>query len=188
MCRFIPAYLEREKPDRFYYTDTEGVFWDSCGCTAAEVPDQSAYLKGQIMYGIETAKFEDEVFSLEYELLKCNTVREMMYCIPQCIPSLKCDAMYLILDSHMDVYKEQVKLHWSLSFFDEDDFHVEGYPKCMQVKFAYKNGRMLDTDRMEIEGIFPFLNRTRVEQIFYFFRCISETIRLDILSLKMQFI
>lgn len=127
-----------EKPDRFYYTDTEGVFWDSCGCTAAEVPDQSAYLKGQIMYGIETAKFEDEVFSLEYELLKCNTVREMMYCIPQCIPSLKCDAMYLILDSHMDVYKEQVKLHRSLSFFDEDDFHVEGYPKCMQVKFAYK--------------------------------------------------
>lgn len=58
----------------------------------------------------------------------------------------------------------------------------------MQVKFAYKNGRMLDTDRMEIEGIFPFLNRTRVEQIFYFFRCISETVRLDILSLKMQFI
>ena len=64
--------------------------------------------------------------------------------------------MYLILDSHMDVYKEQVKLHRSLSFFDEDDFHVEGYPKCMQVKFAYKNGRMLDTYRMEIEGIFPF--------------------------------
>jgi diguanylate cyclase (GGDEF)-like protein len=26
----------------------------------------------------------------------------------------------------------------------------------MQVKFAYKNGRMIDTDQMEIEGIFPF--------------------------------
>ena len=115
-----------------------------------EVPDQAEYLKGQVMYGIETARFEDEVFSLEYELLKCNTVREMMYCIPQCIPSLKCDAMYLILDSHMDVYKEQVKLHRSLSFFDEDDFHVEGYPKCMQVKFAYKNGRMLDLSLIHI--------------------------------------
>lgn len=56
-----------------------------------EVPDQAEYLKGQVMYGIETARFEDEVFSLEYELLKCNTVREMMYCIPQCIPSLKCE-------------------------------------------------------------------------------------------------
>lgn len=33
---------------------------------------------------------------------------------------------------------------------------MEGYPKCMQVKFAYKNGKMLDTDQMEIEGIFPF--------------------------------
>lgn len=144
------------KPDRFYYTDTEGIFWDSCGCMPGEVPDQAEYLKGQVMYGIETARFEDEVFSLEYELLKCNTVREMMYCIPQCIPSLKCDAMYLILDSHMDTYKEQVKTHRSLSFFEEEDFHVEGYPKCMQVKFAYKNGKMLDTDQMEIEGIFPF--------------------------------
>ena len=145
-----------EKPDRFYYTDTEGIFWDSCGCMPGEVPDQAEYLKGQVMYGIETARFEDEVFSLEYELLKCNTVREMMYCIPQCIPSLKCDAMYLILDSHMDTYKEQVKTHRSLSFFEEEDFHEEGYPKCMQVKFAYKNGKMLDTDQMEIEGIFPF--------------------------------
>ena len=145
-----------EDSERFYYTDTEGIFWDSCGCKAAKVPDQANYLKGQIMYGIETARFEDEVFSLEYELLKCNTVREMMYCIPQCIPSLKCDAMYLILDSHMDAYKEQVKAHRSLRFFDEEDFHVEGYPKCMQVKFAYKNGRMIDTDQMEIEGIFPF--------------------------------
>ena len=96
--------------------------------------------------------------------------------------------MYLILDSHMDVYKEQVKLHRSLSFFDEDDFHVEGYPKCMQVKFAYKNGRMLDTDRMEIEGIFPFFEPHKGGTDFYFFRCISETVRLDILSLKMQFI
>lgn len=56
----------------------------------------------------------------------------------------------------MDTYKEQVKTHRSLSFFEEEDFHVEGYPKCMQVKFAYKNGKMLDTDQMEIEGIFPF--------------------------------
>ena len=46
-----------------------------------------------------------------------------MYCIPQCIPSLKCDAMYLILDSHMDAYKEQVKAHRSLRFFDEEDFN-----------------------------------------------------------------
>lgn len=28
------------------------------------------------MYGIETARFERMVFFLEYELLKCNTVRE----------------------------------------------------------------------------------------------------------------
>jgi len=93
--------------------------------------------------------------------------------------------MYLILDSHMDTYKEQVKTHRSLSFFEEEDFHVEGYPKCMQVKFAYKNGKMLDTDQMEIEGI---LNHKRAERIFCFCQCISETVQSGILLLKMQFI
>jgi len=63
-----------------------------------EADKGSAMLENGKNYGdflldtIENVKdqFSDE----EYELLKCNTVREMMYCIPQCIPSLKCDAMY----------------------------------------------------------------------------------------------
>ena len=62
------------------------------------------------MYGIETRRFEDQVLALEYELMRCNTVQEMMYCIPQCIPSLKCDAMYLVLDPHMDAFKNQTEV------------------------------------------------------------------------------
>lgn len=51
-----------EKPDRFYYTDTEGIFWDSCGCMPGEVPDQAEYLKGQVMNGkmLDTDQMEIE--------------------------------------------------------------------------------------------------------------------------------
>lgn len=58
----------------------------------------------------------------------------------------------------------------------------------MQVKFAYKNGKMLDTDQMEIEGIFPFFEPQKGGTDFLFLQCISETVQSGILLLKMQFI
>ena len=57
------------------------------------------------MYGIESKAFEEAVLALESEMGQCNTIEEMMYCIPQCIPTLKCDAMYLVLDEHINAYR-----------------------------------------------------------------------------------
>ena len=61
------------------------------------------------MYGVESEEFDEEVLSMEAEMMQCNTVEEMMYCIPQCIPSLKCDAMYLVLDDHLNAYKKEAE-------------------------------------------------------------------------------
>lgn len=61
------------------------------------------------MYSVESEEFDEEVLSMEAEMMQCNTVEEMMYCIPQCIPSLKCDAMYLVLDDHLNAYKKRRK-------------------------------------------------------------------------------
>ena len=61
------------------------------------------------MYSVESEEFDEEVLSMEAEMMQCNTVEEMMYCIPQCIPSLKCDAMYLVLDDHLNAYKKETE-------------------------------------------------------------------------------
>lgn len=144
-----------EEQPQFHYTATECIFWDSCGCRAEGAPKEREYLKNQIMYGIETSRFEDEVLSLEYELMKCGTVREMMHCIPQCIPSLKCDAMYLVLDSRLDAFKNQKEGHYNARLVENEGFLVRGYPEKMKVQFAYENGRVLDVEDMEITGLFP---------------------------------
>ena len=59
------------------------------------------------MYSVESERFDEEVLSVEAEMMQCNTVEEMMYCIPNAFPSLKCDAMYLVLDDHLNAYKKK---------------------------------------------------------------------------------
>ena len=149
-----------EKLPQCHYTKTECIFRESCGCESWEKED-AYYQKNQIMYGIETRRFEDQVLALEYELMRCNTVQEMMYCIPQCIPSLKCDAMYLVLDPHMDAFKNQTEVYYNARLLENEGFLTEGYPECMKVVFAYENGVVREDADMEIQGIFPMFDADR---------------------------
>lgn len=101
---FLKLWAGEDVP-RFNYTSHECIYWESCGCIADIDVDQAEHSREQIIYGIETDEFEEQVLSLEYELLRCNTVEEMSQWIPRCIPSMKCDAMYLIIDEHMNDFR-----------------------------------------------------------------------------------
>ena len=96
-----------EPVDKFNYTSTECIFWDSCGCKSDTEVDHATHAKGQIIYDIETTEFEEQVLTLEYELMNCKTVKEMSRWIPECIPAMKCDAMYLVLDDHINDFKKR---------------------------------------------------------------------------------
>lgn len=157
-----------EQVPNYTYTSTEGMFWDSCGCENDIVVDARGALKDQILYGIETSEFDEEVLFLEYELLQCNTVGEMMNCIPQCIPSMKCDAMYLVLDEHINAYKKQTELSMNQQLMEDEGFHVIGYPESMQVSFAYENGKTLNPQNNRITNIFPMFDYDKGGESFLF--------------------
>lgn len=144
-----------EEVPRFNYTETELVCQESCGCGKSEVKDLREHLKGQVLYGIESGEFDSEVLYLESEMMQCRTIEEMMYCIPQCLPSLKCDAMYLVLDEHINAYKEETEEYkWVLQHTD-DGFCKKGYPDKMQIRFAYEKDKKLDLTHTEIGSLFP---------------------------------
>lgn len=141
------------------YTSVRHIFQESCGCSTVRTEeDGRTYLKNQIMYEIEANEFAEDVLLLEYELMKCSTVEEMMSCIPQTIPALKCDAMYLVLDRHIDHYKEHAEHRVKHQWREDEDFHTKGYPACMEVKFAYENGRVIDAGEWNAEHIFPLFD------------------------------
>lgn len=158
-----------EKVPRHTYTNVEMLWQESCGCGKGSSRDLRQYLKMQIMNEVDGQEFEEEVLAMEAEMMQCNTVAEMMYCIPQCIPSLKCDAMYLVLDDHINAYKKKAEKSIYLDVApSEEGFCVHGYPPKMQVTFAYEKDRKLDLGKTEIAGIFPMFDCEESGQDFLF--------------------
>lgn len=157
----LRAWQGEELP-RFHYTGVEYKYWESCGCNADCQRQDREYLKGQIIYQIETDGFLEDIVSLEYELLKCSTFSQMMNCVLKCLPSMKCDAMYLVMDPKMNDFKKRTE--GSEVFMPEEEtYYIEGYPQKMVLEFSYEDpeavGRLkLRPGQMEVrelEGIFP---------------------------------
>lgn len=145
---------EGQEVPKFNYTQIKGIYSESCGCSYSERINLREHVKDQIMYDIETTGFEEQVLALEYGLLNCKSVREMSNLIPKCIPSFHCDAMYLILDDHMNDFRRR-KNYYSRHLIDDENFHIHGYPKSMNVEFAYENGKNLDCEGKKIDSLFP---------------------------------
>lgn len=139
---------------KFNYTEIKEIYSESCGCHYSERINLRKHVKDQIMYDIETTGFEEQVLTLEYALLNCKSVREMSNLIPKCIPSWHCDAMYLILDDHMNDFRRR-KNYYSRHLIDDESFHIHGYPKSMNVEFAYENGMNLSYEGQKIDSLFP---------------------------------
>lgn len=150
------------------YTNINGIFWDSCGCENDIVLEAKVQLKEQIMYGIETSAFDEEVLFLEYMLMNCESINEMMKCIPQCMPSMKCDALYLIMDENIDLFKKQPEFMWDQQLMDNEGFQVIGYPDKMKICFAYENGKLLEVENIEINNIFPMFDYYKGGENFLF--------------------
>lgn len=157
LCADIFLHLwAGETVPHFNYTKTKGVFWESCGCDTGDGLDDREHLKNQILYDIESQEFADNVLTLSFELLQCSTVEEMMTCIPRTIPSLRCDAMYLVLDEHMDFYKNHMDCDKNLRYSVSSElFRTEGYTNKMRVRFAFENDRIVSMEHAQVEGIFP---------------------------------
>ncbi|MBO5335531.1 MAG: GGDEF domain-containing protein [Lachnospiraceae bacterium] len=169
MCADILLRLwNGEEVSRLNYTSVQPVYQESCGCNSGTKRDIRAYLRDQIMYGIESDEFAAEVLALESEMMQCSTVEEMMYCIPQCIPSLKCDAMYLVLDEHISTYKKELEKQIWANVLPEEDFCETGYPSTLQVKFAYEKDGRLEQENKEISGIFPMFDSPESGKDFLF--------------------
>lgn len=150
----IRLWAGQEVP-RFSYTSAELICQESCGCSQGSARNLREHLKEQVMYGIESGEFNSEVLSLEAEMMQCSTVEEMMCCIPQCIPSLKCDAMYLVLDNNINAFKEEAgEYKWSLKQ-SNDGFVTRGYSENMRIHFAYEKDRKVDLANVEVKNIFP---------------------------------
>lgn len=142
------------------YTPAKTIFWDSCGCESDIQIDLTRHLKDEILYGIETENFEKQLLQLKYSLTHCDSVKEMLQCISRCMPSLRCDELYLVMDQ---------KLHFSAGAFPvanpadylglDHNFMENGYPETMQMEFSYVKNRKEQTLKQNVGNwLFPLFD------------------------------
>lgn len=143
--------------EKYNYADSKYVYWDSCGCKNNTAVDQNEHSKGQILYEIETTDFEEQVLGLEYALLNCTSISEISACIPACIPAFQCDAMYIVLDEHINDFNKNLN-YYSQSLIDDDKFYVSGYPETMSVEFAYDMKEGSTGKTHTINSLFPMFD------------------------------
>ena len=147
--------------EKIRYTDWTPIFWESCGCTSDVMVDVRQHMKNEILMGEENQVFEEAVFALNDSLAYCNSIKEMMDCIPECLPSLNCDAMYLVCDTHLKEIRKTVDIKPEMYMeLLKDPFLTEGYPDDMQIVFAYENELPGNkhTESMPVNGIFPMFD------------------------------
>ena len=140
------------------YTGIRTIFWDSCGCSSDIYIDVKEHLKNNILYGIETEDFEKQLLKLKYTLTQCESVQEMLECIAQCIPSLRCDELYLVTDRRLYRTMENVPFAEQMSLLlTEDTFEVKGYPEDMRLAISYAKNSSGKEDEEKSVGnrIFP---------------------------------
>lgn len=147
-----------EDVEKIRYIGTKMIFWDSCGCSSDITIDLKDHLKNNILYGIETEDFEKQLLKLKYSLTNCGSVQEMMERIPQCIPSLRCDELYIVTDKNLCCAMPDASFSEQMNVLITDaPFMTEGYPDDMEFGFSYTMDGIPETDRQTSVGknIFP---------------------------------
>lgn len=151
------------------YTRTELICQESCGCRQGSSQDPRRKMRDRIMDDVDSESFDKEVLTMEAEMMQCNTVEEMMECIPQCIPSMKCDAMYLVLDDHINDYKDEGEENIYLDTTPLNEaFLLKGYPEKMHMTFSYDEDGTVNLQKREMNGIFPEFESEKSGQTFLF--------------------
>lgn len=156
-----------EPVPRFNFAKTENVYWDSCGCHSEATVDCQEHIKNKILADIAAENFEEQILELEYQFLNCETVAEMSNWIMQCMPSMRCDAMYIVLDEHMNDYKNSNR-EYDSQMLDNECFYVHGYPSRMNIEFAYENGKVQEFLTNSIESLFPLFDSEKSGTDFLF--------------------
>lgn len=145
-----------EKAEACCYTETEGVFWDSCGCRTAGRADLTDYVRKEILKEAAQSDFEEEIKMLEYELLYCKTLHQIYEKILTGIPSLQYEDMYLMMDEKMDDFHEATGdcLEDIARLSGNGRFHVNGYPDRMQKVFIDPADGKIRIETKNRKGLF----------------------------------
>ena len=146
------------------YTNVTHFFQDSCGCKTDRTIDLGKYVEDHILNEDRDVRMDSAMMELKRELLECQSFKEMGERLPKHLDSLKCDAIYMMVNHEIANSRNYV----NVSIQGDMPKRVVGYPKHMEVVMAYVNGRLVK-DAVKSEGqLLPDIDDSKREDIYVF--------------------
>lgn len=156
-----------EDVPRINHTQTESIFWDSCGCNYPIPKDPDGYIINEIHRDVENTEYNEQMKALGYELVHCTSVADICRLMTERLSILRDTSLYLVLDKHMNEEVRSSETHEHF-FSEQEQFLTTGYPESMTLVFAYERGVIKDMEPIEVKNIFPLFESEKKGTDFTF--------------------
>ena len=144
-------------PPSLLHVSAVPVFRGSCSCHDENRSLIRSLYNRRVFDNINREVFDSHINQLEYDLLRCETLKELGECFCQSLFFLECNAFYLVLSE--DILAIRSEDAWSGRSFDgaslaASHFPAEGYPDNMRMMFCYEDGE-IKLDHPDMSSLFP---------------------------------
>lgn len=153
-----------ERTENAVYAEAVHVFQDSCGCRVNSQVDYGTYVENHILTEDREVRMDSAMMELKRELLECQSFAEMGRRLPRHLDSLKCDAIYMMVNPEIAACQDYTQV----STQAEVPKWVTGYPKAMEVVMAYKNGEQIENAKMVEGRLLPDVDTAQKDDIYVF--------------------
>ena len=152
-----------EEVEPVTYMDTRVIRRESTGESKPSREDLEKRVAVSLNSEMYTQKVNDQICMMQYKFPDCDTIEDMCKSIELCIPDLKCNGLWIVLDKDLYDYGSQIEIDKTDGNIrtDNSSLMVEGYPDTMEVVFAWNKRNGGSYPHETITGLFPYFDSSR---------------------------
>lgn len=151
------------------------IYWDSCGCMPARPDDlvsvrsdMREYTKKQILYSVEREEHSRRDAELRYHLQHCGTLEDILVEIEKWVAMWHCDSLDIAVQPMFRRIQKLSAAACEEIIPDNYSYERDGYPGVMDVCLSYDGARAKVNSGLEINGMFPYFDRSGTGNVFLF--------------------
>lgn len=161
----ILALWRGEKIERKQYIKTELVSQESCGCHGDPF-DMNQYLRKQILSGVDTDRYEEELMNMESEVMQCNDAKSVVAVARASLPSFRVEGLCVVIDDHVFDYHDDDG-RGEMAAPELMEFNIKGYSSNMHVLYADGCFRGMEGEKAEEDIFKKYLLEKQGEDVLF---------------------
>ncbi len=157
-CMQVMERIWRGEPqERITYCPTEIILRESTGHPKPREKTLEERVAEALRREDYAENFDNLLCAVQYKLPGCTSVEEMCGVLGPLIRHMGCTGLYIVLDPALYDYAKQIDMEQDVARarFGNGSLRQEGYPKRMELVYAWEEGRGCSFPKKRVKGLFP---------------------------------